>query len=151
MFTEDEQVHVLAGHFTEEVPFHVPVLAEIQETVMRSLTENVREIFPEHDRFLAPQRKTIGIISVSGKEGEIVECIVLPVCIHYLTEILAHYLIFVTFHHCWHFHSGRIYIRTEMLRPIFRKPVIEHVRFHSVTADEIEAQIEIIIEPVRRH
>ena len=97
---------------------------------MRSLTENVREIFPEHDRFLAPQRKTVGIISVARKEGEIVEGIVLPVRIHYLTEILAHYLIFVTFHHCRHFHSGRIDVRTEMLRTLFRKSVIEHVSFH---------------------
>ena len=119
MLAENEQVHVFAGHLAQEIPLHLPVFTEIQETVMGSLTEGVWKILPEYDWFLAPDSKAVRIVSVTGEESEVVQDIVLPVRIRHLAEVLAQDLIFVTFHHCRHFHSGRIDVRTQMLCPFF--------------------------------
>ena len=85
MLAENEQVHVLPGHFAQKVPFHIPVFAEIQESIVRSLSEGVWEVFSEHDRLLSPDCKAIRIIPVTGEERKVVEGVALPVGIHYLT------------------------------------------------------------------
>ena len=134
MLAENEKIHILSCHLAQQVPFHLTVFPKIEKTRLRSFVESIREILSEHHRLLSPNCKTVRVISVPRKICQVVKAVNLIVGIHDLTEIFPHYLIFVSRHHFRNLHSGRINVRTEILRALLREPVIEHSRISRISA-----------------